>query len=155
MKGISFKNNIIKGVVIISILTTSFFVASGEKVLEYSTSNTAAVENRILAVAGADLDIAPYRVAKSAVWAFNFLSPVSLEQRKTNLVNALCKEVGADILVDPQFTYSRRVLGSGKLTVTGYPANYRDFRSLSETEIDSLILKKDTTLQNRIIFINR
>lgn len=135
------------------LMTTLCFIASGEK-HQFSSPSEVQVENRILAVAGADLDISPQRVSKTATWAFNFLSPMQLEQRKSNLIDALCREVGADILIDPQFTYSRRILGSGKLTVSGYPARYRDFRSLNELEIDSLILNKDT-VPERVIFINR
>lgn len=135
------------------LVALSGFAVHGQK-FETNSSNETYIENHILAVSGADLEIAPYRVSKSTTWIFNFLSPTELNQRKTNLINALCKDIGADILIDPQFTYTRRILGGGKLTVTGYPAKYTDFRSLSEKEIDSLILKKDT-LENKIIFINQ
>ena len=137
----------------ILVLTTSSFIGFGE-VFENSVSHEANVENKILAVTGATLKIAPYRVSKSVSWVFNFLNPMDLEIRKINLTHALCQDVGADIIVDPQFSYSKRILGGGKLTLTGYPAKYEDFRSLSETEIDSLILKKNTP-EDTIIFINR
>lgn len=144
---------LMKGLGIPIFITLFSFAVFGQK-FESSVSNEVYIENRILAVSGADIEIAPYRVSKSTTWIFNFMSPIELNQRKTNLINALCKEIGADILIDPQFSYSRRILGGGKLTVTGYPAKYTDFRSLSDTEIDSLILKKDT-LENKIIFINQ
>lgn len=142
-----------KGLGILLLMALSVFAVWGQN-FENTGSNEVYVENRILAVSGADIEIAPYRVSKSTSWIFNFLSPIELNQRKTNLINALCKEIGADILIDPQFSYSRRILGGGKLTVAGYPAKYTDFRSLSDTEIDSLILKKDT-LENKVIFINQ
>lgn len=113
--------------------------------------NIAPIENRILAVSGADLIISENYVSKSTSWIF---SRTDLEQRKANLVNQLCREVGADVLVDPQFTYSKRLLGGGKLTVRGYPAKYKNFRPLSEEQIDSLLInpKYDS---NTIIFINK
>lgn len=113
--------------------------------------NIAPIENRILAVSGAELIISENCVSKSTIWIF---SRTDLEQRKANLVNQLCREVGADVLVDPQFTYSKRLLGGGKLTVRGYPAKYKNFRPLSEEQIDSLLInpKYDS---NTIIFINK
>lgn len=103
---------------------------------------------------GAELEISKTSVSKTTSWVTSIFSRTDLEQRKTNLVNDLCREVGADILIDPQFTYSKRFLGGGKLTVRGYPARYKRFRTLSEEEIDSLIVnpKYDS---DQIIFINK
>ena len=116
--------------------------------------NIASIENRILAVSGADLIISENSVSKSTTWITGIFSRTNLEQRKINLITQLCREVGADILIDPQFTYSKRFLGGGKLTVRGYPAKYKNFKPLSDEEIDSLILnpKYDS---NKVIFINK
>lgn len=116
--------------------------------------NMAQIENRILAVSGADLIISENSVSKSVSWVTSLFSRTDLEQRKSNLINQLCREVGADILVDPQFSYSKRFLGGGKLTVRGYPAKYKNFRPLSEEQIDSLLInpKYDS---NTIIFLNK
>lgn len=132
--------------------TSCFF--SYSQISYESESGEAFVKNQILAVTGADLDISPIKISKTVTWTLNFLSPLSIDQRKINLINDLCKEAGADILIDAQFTYKKRILGGGKMTVTGYPAKYRNFRSLTQTEIDSLILRKDT-LQEKVIFFNR
>ena len=65
---------------------------------------------------------------------------------------ALCREVGADILIDPQFTYDKRILGSGKLTVSGYPAKYKSFRTMTNEQVDAFITSPvyDT---NTVVFI--
>lgn len=141
------------GVASVLIFATPFFIIAEEKNIHEPSASGTEIHNTILAVAGAELDISPAKVTKSVSWTMNFLSPTSLEQRKTNLINDLCKETGADIIVDPQFTYKRRILGGGKLTLTGYPAKYRNFRNLNETEIDSLIINKSQP-ENSIIFIN-
>ena len=149
------RNQIIKGVVNILILTTPSFITAEDKIIhEAASSNEIEVHNTILAVAGADLDISPVKISKSVSWTMNFLAPLSLEQRKENLLIELCKDSGADIIVDPQFTYKKRVLGGGKLTLSGYPAYYKNFRSLNEAEIDSIIINKNKP-ENTIIFINR
>ena len=71
-----------------------------------------------------------------------------------NLIIDLCREIGADILVDPQFTYSKRILGGGKLTVFGYPASYKNFRTMTDKQIDALITSPKFE-SNRVVFINK
>ena len=114
----------------------------------------AEIENRIVAVSGADLIISETSVSKSATWVTGLFSRTDLEQRKTNLINQLCREVGADVLVDPQFTYSKRFLGGGKLTVRGYPAKYKSFAPLTDEQIDSLLINPKFD-SNKVIFINK
>ena len=120
----------------------------------YSANNVVNVTTSITAVSAAELEISSEKVSKTVTWTLNFLSPTDLEQRKHNLIQEVCKENGADVLVDPQFTYSKRLLGGGKLTVTGYPAKYKNFRSLTDTEVDSFILHPNYS-GNRVVFINR
>ncbi|MCH5225126.1 MAG: hypothetical protein J1D77_03965 [Muribaculaceae bacterium] len=112
------------------------------------------VENKVLAVTGADLIIGTNKVTGSSTWILNFLSPTELEVRKKNLLQKVCKKVGADVIISPEFTYSRNILGGGKLTVTGYPANYNNFRSLSRSEIDSLIYGTPDD-DDKVYFINK
>ena len=134
------------------ITATPCFLAGAKQTVE--VPGQAEVENVILAVSGADIQIFDFKVSKTVTWSLNFLSPMTLEERKANLINRVCKEYGVDLLIDPQFTYSRRILGGGKLTVSGYPAKYVNFRSLNELQVDSLILNRDC-IEDRAIFINR
>lgn len=117
-------------------------------------TNTVNVETTITAVSAADLEIADERVSKSITWTLNFLSGTPLEQRKANLIVELCREVGADVLVDPQFTFSKRVLGGGKLTVSGYPAKYKSFRTMTDEQIDAFVTTPEYTT-GKVIFINK
>jgi hypothetical protein len=84
----------------------------------------------------------------------NFLTGTSLEQRKTNLIVKLCREIGADVLVDPQFTYSKRIFGGGKLTVSGYPAKYKNFRAMTDEQINAFITTSKFD-SNKVVFINK
>lgn len=135
---------------VICILVFSLAMAKKDQNTDF---NVAHLENKILAVSGAELEISSVSVSKTVTWVIGLFNRTDLEQRKKNLVYELCREIGADILVDPQFTYSKTILGGGKLTVRGYPAKYKTFRSLSDEQIDSLLIhpKYDT---NTIIFIN-
>lgn len=116
--------------------------------------NVAEVEVKVVALSYADLEIDEARVEKSTFWITKILSSSDIELRKTNLITELCRQVGADTLIDPQFIFKKRILGGGKLTVSGYPARYKNFRTMSQTEIDSLIIS-DKFGADKVIFINR
>ena len=118
------------------------------------TTKTADIETKVVAVTSADLDISPQKVSKSVSWTLNFLSPMDLEQRKHNLLRSLCEETGADIIISPQFIFKKRILGGGKLILSGYPAKYRNFRNLSEEEIKSFITGSEFE-NGQVIFINK
>lgn len=125
---------------------------AGEK--QETASNSVEVETTITAVTVAELSIGDKRVSKTTSWNLKFLSPTDLEQRKKNLITELCREVGADVLVDPQFTYSKRILGGGKLSVSGYPASYTNFRTMTEREIDAFIVSPEYQ-SGKVVFINK
>lgn len=129
-----------------------FFSSYAEK-NQNTDSNIATIENKIVAVSGAELVISESSVSKTTTWFTGFINRIDLEQRKINLINDLCREVGADVLVNPQFTYTKRIFGGGKLTVRGYPAKYTNFKPLSDDEIDSLLLNPKFD-SNKVIFIN-
>ncbi len=86
----------------------------------------------------ADLDVAETRVSET-------LDPVPAEVRRGGMNNikktveamALEKNGNADVLVNPEFTYTvERGLFSKKvtsITVTGHPAKYKNFRSLNDS----------------------
>lgn len=117
-------------------------------------SNVVNIETTITAVSTADLDIADERVSKSATWTMNFLTRNTLEQRKANLIVELCRQAGADVLVDPQFTFKKRMFGGGKLTVSGYPAKYKNFRTMTDSEIDAFIATPEYNT-GKVVFINK
>lgn len=137
---------------IITFILLTFFKGYAEK--EDVVTNTADVKVMITALSMADLSIDNERVEKSTVWISNILTPADLEQRKSNLIVELCRQIGADVLVDPQFTFKKRILGGGKLTVSGYPARYKNFRPMTDAEIDSLIISPKFN-SDRVIFINQ
>ncbi|MCM1153243.1 MAG: hypothetical protein NC328_06290 [Muribaculum sp.] len=117
-------------------------------------NRTVEINTTITAVTAADLDIKDVRVSKTDSWRIKIFSPTDLEQRKANLIVELCREVGADVLVDPQFTFTKRPLGGGKLTVSGYPATYKNFRSMTDNEVDAFITTPEYQ-QGKVVFINK
>lgn len=103
-------------------------------------SNTSEVTNTITAVAGADLSVAKERATLSTSWLIKLFSIGDLDQKKSVLIERMKKATKADVIIDPQFLLEKKPLGGGKLTLTGYPARYTNFRNLTPTEVDSLIL---------------
>lgn len=54
-------------------------------------------------------------------------------------VNAeLCAEQGCDVLVQPQYVHEKRKSGKHVLTVTGFPAYYKNFRTATSADLEAL-----------------
>lgn len=92
-----------------------------------------------------DLEVSTQKVSKTVSWGIPFFNKISLNTRKTNLVAELVNENNADILVEPQYIVEKGFLGSGKLTVIGYPAKFKDFRKATPSDIEAIkAFKTDT-----------
>ena len=90
-----------------------------------------------------DLEVSQEKVSKTVSWGIPlFKMPVSLEIRRSNIVAELVKENDADVLVEAQYIYKKNILGSGSLTVIGYPAKFKDFRKATEKDLDAIAVKK-------------
>lgn len=141
-------------ILFLSLTAPVLILAKDKKMQEKNPENVVNIETTITAVSAADLEIGDKRVSKTTTWGPKVFSPTSLEQRKANLIIELCREVGADVIVDPQFTYSKRFMGGGKLTLYGYPATYKNFRTMSESEVDSFITTPEYET-GKVVFINK
>lgn len=138
---------------LLTLISVVFTSAEGRK-KDQEPTNTVNIETTITAVSTAELNISDKRVSKTSSWGPKILSPTTIEQRKANLIIELCREVGADVLVDPQFTYSKRILGGGKLSVSGYPATYKNFRAMTDKEVDAFITTPEYET-GKVVFINK
>ncbi len=143
-------NSIIIGIAILFFIAVPLYARQHDK----ESANTVYIETVITAVSSADLIISKERVSKSTSWFAKIFSPTSLEQRKENLITELCRETRADVLVDPQFTYKKRIFGGGRLTVSGYPARYKNFRAMTKNEIDTFIISSKYQT-GKVVFINK
>lgn len=149
-----FRLGLIALVLCLNLTAPIFVLAKGKSNRDNEEGSVVNVETTITAVSAAELEIGDKRVSKSTAWGPKIFSPTGLEQRKANLIVELCREVGADVIVDPQFTYSKRFMGGGKLTLYGYPATYKNFRAMSDSEIDSFITTPEYET-GKVVFINK
>jgi hypothetical protein len=48
------------------------------------------------------------------------------------------KEANADVLLEPQYTYTKVPFVQRTLTVTGFPATFKDFRKATAADLEAL-----------------
>lgn len=105
------------------------------------TAHTAGVDTEVYSVTVADMDVSPQKAAKTIEWKWTPLSTVSIETQKENAEAELLKDADADVVVEPQFTIHRRGLfRGGSVTVTGYPAKYSNFRTMTKEDAEKIAL---------------
>ena len=108
--------------------------------MRQSTSSSVAIDASVYQYPTvADLDVRP-KVEKTVEWSwylFKFGRP-SLELRKSNLMADVVKENGADVLLEPQMRYTKRPFGRRTLTVTGFPAVFKNFRMATPEDLKAL-----------------
>lgn len=95
----------------------------------------------------ANLDVKD-RIEKTTSWTFNPLNNVTLEQRKKNLIADVLLENNADVLVEPRYVHKVDRLFYHTLTVSGYPATYKNFRNVEESDIKVLYGEPPVTVIN-------
>lgn len=81
-----------------------------------------------------DLDVKTDKVEKSIVWNWSFFEP-TLGNVKENLIADLLKENGGDILLEPRFTFKKDMFGARELSVAGFSASFKNFRSATDQDL--------------------
>lgn len=101
-----------------------------------------------------DLSVSPQKVEKTITWEYSLfqIGQPSFADRKGNLIADIVKENGADVLLEEQSTYTKVPFGQRTLTVTGYPATYKNFRKADKEDLRALeimnsrLVSKQTTV---------
>lgn len=107
----------------------------------HNTAFTADVDTRIHNLTVADLTVSPQRVENTVSWSWNPFNQVSLDNEKKNASAGILRETNSDVLVEPQYEVHRRGLfRGGSLTVSGYPAKYSNFHTMTRTEAENLAI---------------
>ena len=108
--------------------------------MKKSTSTTISVNSSVLQYPTvADLDV--HKKAETTVkWGFvpfNWGQP-PLELRQKNLTADMIKDANADILLEPQIVFTKQPYGERTLTITGYPATFKNFRKATNEDLEAL-----------------
>ncbi|MEE1270126.1 MAG: hypothetical protein U0K28_03780 [Prevotellamassilia sp.] len=87
----------------------------------------------------ADLEVLP-RAEATKTWKFKIChwGETKLCDAKPALIAELLKEKGADVLLEPQFVFSRTSYGERVLTVVGFPAKLKNFRKATPEDLEAL-----------------
>lgn len=103
--------------------------------LKKSTSSTASIEPDVFQYPTVvDLEVGN-KIEKTETWNFNPFDKQKLKDREGNLIADMVKSENADVLLETQSTYTKVPFGERTLTVSGYPAKYKDFRNATEEDI--------------------
>lgn len=101
--------------------------ACSKQVFKTHTARTTSIPATTESIANvSDLDVSEDKVTGSSTGKM-----LSKKQKEGNAIANALQKTGADILVEPQFTYTYNK--KGKLTsveVSGYPARFRNFRNV-------------------------
>lgn len=105
------------------------------------TADTVGIDAKVVQVPTvADLDVQPQRVTSTQTWRWRFLNvdQLSLGQRKLNLIYDMVNEAKADVLVEPQVRFTKNFFGERSLTISGYPASYKNFRKPTAEDLKAI-----------------
>lgn len=102
------------------------------------TATTADVENNVLQHPVVVNTIIKEKVTATKTWYWKpfHWGELKYEIAKGNLVAETLKEHEADVLLEPQFIFTRTPFGERVLTVTGFPAIYKDFRNATPQDLE-------------------
>lgn len=124
----------------IILLIACLGITSSCRTLKKSTSSSQNIEAVVKQVPTVvDLNVAP-KVEKTVTWNYTLLpwGQPTFSDRKGNLIADMVKESGADILLEPQTTYTKVPFGQRTLTITGYPATYKNFRKATKEDLHAI-----------------
>ncbi len=112
----------------------------------YKTADTADVKNHVNTYPEvADLDVQA-KVTKTMTWSFRpfYLGEPKKSTAKGNLISDVLKENNADVLLEPQFHFEKTQYGQRTLTVSGYPATYKNFRKATDADLNAIKVCTDS-----------
>lgn len=116
--------------------------------LRKSTSSTASIEPDVFQYPTVvDLEVGN-KIEKTETWNFNPFDKQKLKDREGNLIADMVKSENADVLLEAQSTYTKVPFGERTLTVSGYPAKYKDFRNATEEDIKAFKKLNGTDCEN-------
>lgn len=135
------------------ILLFSIFLASCGTLKKYDSKAVSIDCSVMQCPTLAELEIQKNSLTGSVEWKEKwFHRSIPLAIRKGNLIAELTAQAKADVLVEPRFIFEEGDAGhnSRKLSVTGYPATFKNFRTATPADIE-LLNSANQALDKQII----
>lgn len=104
------------------------------------TASTEEVCNKITSYPEVvDLDIQT-KMEHRMTWTFKpfHIGEPKLSTAKGNLISEALAATKADVLLEPQFSFTKTAYGERVLVVTGFPATYKNFRKATPADIEAI-----------------
>ena len=104
------------------------------------TATTVNVENNVVQYPTVvDLDVKE-KIEATMSWNFMpfHLGEPKLDNVKGNLISETLVKYDADILLEPNFVFSKTKYEARTLIVTGYPAKYKNFRKATDNDLNAI-----------------
>ena len=129
------------------------------------TATTADVENNVLQHPVVVNTIVKEKISATKTWYWKpfHCGELKYEIAKGNIVAETLKEHEADGLLEPQVIFTRTPFGERVLTVTGFPAIYKDFRNATPQDLElinsckeaneKVKYNKDETFLKKFLFL--
>lgn len=102
------------------------------------TATQVHVDSAVKSITLADADVQP-KVTAETTWSWNPFLRDKVALRKGNLVAETLQKCGADVLLEPQYIFTKNSFGERKIVVTGFPAKYKNFRTATPADAPLLI----------------
>ncbi len=109
--------------------------------LNKSTAQSAPIAASVLqSPTVADMTVTQQKVSKTERWGFTpfHWGETPMYIRKSNMVAQLVEQNNGDVLIEPQWTFSKTSFGERVLTVTGFVGKYHDFHKATPEELDAI-----------------
>lgn len=104
-----------------------------------NTCESTYVDTKVVSVTVADMKVQPQRVEHTHSWKWSPFKIRSISKETENATGELLKKQNADVLVEPQYTVTKRGwFRGGSVTVSGYPATYYNFRPMTEKDATTI-----------------
>lgn len=114
------------------------FMTSCSTVVKTSSSCSVAAQASSFPTV-ADIEVQPKVSAEVELGFVPFnLGQPSVSDFKANTVAEILQQNKADVLLEPEYSYSRKPFGPRRLVVTGYPARFGKFRQATEEDLKAL-----------------
>lgn len=103
------------------------------------TALTANVDSYVVTLTVADLDVSKEKQTATANWNWNPFAMLQDHKAIKDAEAEMLRSTGSDVVVEPSYKITKRgFLRGGSVEVTGYPAKYTGFHSMTEKEAESI-----------------
>lgn len=99
----------------------------------------------------ADIEVGE-KIEKTETWIYNpfIINNPGVETITNNIISDMVKDSNADALIEPETVYVKKLFGRRSITVSGYPAKFKNIRKATEKDLE--VLRCDTKAHSKNVY---